>query len=122
MTLHEEVGVSKPEGFDAPWQAQLLALQAALVEAGHVSAQEWAETLSRELHAADAAEDGSDYYRRFLKALERLLVSRCQAGEGEVDHLAAAWRRAAQATPHGKPVLLENDPESANPAATRGPE
>ena len=27
------------------------------------------------------------------------------------DHLAAAWQRAAHATPHGKPILLENDPQ-----------
>ena len=25
--------------------------------------------------------------------------------------LAAAWRRAAHATPHGKPILLENAPQ-----------
>ena len=25
--------------------------------------------------------------------------------------MAAAWERAAHATPHGKPILLENDPE-----------
>ena len=106
-------GASVPEGFDAPWQAELIALQTALVEAGHVSAQEWAETLSRQLHAADAAEDGSDYYPRFLRALEQLLESRRQVGQGEIDDLAAAWRRAAQATPHGKPILLENDPEHA---------
>jgi hypothetical protein len=33
------------------------------------------------------------------------------AGASEVDNLAAAWQRAAHATPHGKPILLENDPE-----------
>ena len=29
----------------------------------------------------------------------------------DVDRLAEAWQRAAHATPHGKPILLENDPE-----------
>ena len=32
------------------------------------------------------------------------------AGKGDIDALAAAWERAAHATPHGKPILLENDP------------
>ncbi|TGV60741.1 nitrile hydratase accessory protein, partial [Mesorhizobium sp. M00.F.Ca.ET.149.01.1.1] len=26
--------------------------------------------------------------------------------------LDAAWERAAHATPHGKPILLENDPRA----------
>ena len=113
MTGRGRAGTSAPEGFDALWQAELIALQTALVEAGHLGAQEWAETLSRQLHAADAAVDGRDYYPRFLKALEQLLESRRQVGQGEIADLAAAWRRAAQATPHGKPILLENDPEHA---------
>ena len=29
----------------------------------------------------------------------------------DVDAVAAAWERAAHATPHGKPILLENDPQ-----------
>ncbi len=27
-----------------------------------------------------------------------------------IDDLTEAWHRAARATPHGKPILLENDP------------
>ena len=27
--------------------------------------------------------------------------------------VAAAWSRAAHATPHGQPILLQNDPERA---------
>ena len=111
MTRRKIAHAALPEGFDAPWQAELIALQTALVEAGHFSAREWAEALSQELHAVGAAEDGSDYYPRFLKALEKLLESKSQARVGEIEGLAAAWRRAARATPHGKPILLENDPE-----------
>lgn len=111
MTAHRATPAFRPEGFDAPWQAELIAVQTALVEAGHCTAREWAQTLSQELHAAGAADDGSDYYPRFLKALERIVESRSGTGSGEIDELAAAWRRAARATPHGRPVLLENDPE-----------
>ena len=56
--------------------------------------------------------DGSDYYEHWLVALEKLLASKGVAPTPEVDAMAAAWERAAHATPHGKPILLENDPRS----------
>lgn len=100
-----------PERFAEPWQAQLLALRVALVESGVFTAAEWADALGRTLHAPDAAEDGSDYYARFLGALEGLLAEKELTGTAEVDALAAAWRRAARATPHGQPIVLANDPD-----------
>ena len=42
-----------------------------------------------------------------------LLASKGLAAKADVDTLAAAWERAAHATPHGKPILLENDPGPA---------
>ncbi|WP_206453394.1 nitrile hydratase accessory protein [Aurantimonas marina] len=101
-----------PERFAEPWQAELLGLQVALVEAGVFTAAEWAEALGRTLHAPDAAEDGSDYYPRFLGALEGLLAEKALTGTAEVDALTAAWRRAAQATAHGQPIVLANDPQT----------
>lgn len=100
-----------PERFAEPWQAEVLGLQVALVEAGVFTAAEWAEALGRTLHAPDAAEDGSDYYPRFLGALEGLLAEKGLTGTADVDALAASWRRAARATPHGQPIILANDPE-----------
>ena len=58
----------------------------------------------------DAASDGRDYYEHWLAALEKLLSTKGVTGRSEVDALAAAWERAARATAHGKPILLENDP------------
>ncbi len=72
---------------------------------------EWAEMLSQEVKRPDVADDGSDYYQCWLTALERMLTAKGIAGTGEIDVLAAAWQRAAHATPHGKPIRLENDPE-----------
>jgi nitrile hydratase accessory protein len=83
----------------------------ALHERGLFSWGEWADALSVEVKASDAAQDGSDYYDRWLQALEKLLAVKGVAVGAEVDALAAAWERAAHATPHGKPILLENDPE-----------
>src|SRR5690606_15824600 len=96
--------------FAEPWQAQAFALTLALHERGLFSWSEWADALSAEVKSPGAAADGSDYYQRWLAALERLLASKDVAARPEVDAVAAAWERAAHATPHGQPIVLENDP------------
>ncbi len=96
--------------FAEPWQAEAFALTVALHDKGLFSWGEWAEALSAEVKKPDADTDGSDYYDRWLAALEKLLVAKGVAQTPEVDAMAAAWERAAHATPHGKPILLENDP------------
>ncbi|WP_353645916.1 nitrile hydratase accessory protein [Mesorhizobium sp. WSM2239] len=83
----------------------------ALHECGLFSWSEWADALSDEVKGPGAAQDGSDYYDCWLRALEKLLAAKDVAGRSEIDALAAAWERAAHATPHGRPILLENDPE-----------
>lgn len=83
----------------------------ALNERGLFSWSEWVDALSAEVKKPGATADGSDYYACWLIALEKLLAAKDVAGKSEVDTLAAAWHRAAHATPHGKPILLENDPE-----------
>ena len=85
----------------------------ALQERGVFSWSEWASALSRQVHRPDAAADGSDYYAHWLAALEALLAEKRIAAPQLVDEMSAAWQRAAHATPHGQPILLENDPERA---------
>lgn len=97
--------------FAEPWQAEAFALVVALHERGVFSWVEWAEALSAEVKRPGAANNGSDYYDHWLRALEALLASKNIAATADVDRLAAAWERAAHATPHGKPIMLENDPE-----------
>jgi nitrile hydratase accessory protein len=104
-----------PAEFDEPvfaelWQAEAFALTVALHGKGLFSWSEWAEALSAEVKQPGAASDGHDYYEHWLVALEKLLAAKGVAGKNDVDALAAAWERAAHATPHGKPILLENDP------------
>ena len=100
--------------FAEPWQAQAFALVVALQNRGIVSADEWARALGAEIRkslAAGGCRDGSDYYERWCEALEYLLVEKGLASHGSVEARAAAWERAAEATPHGQPILLENDPQ-----------
>lgn len=98
--------------FAEPWQAEAFAMTLALHERGLFSWNEWAQTLSAEVKKPGAAPDGSDYYDHWLRALENLLAGKGVATASEVESLAAAWERAAHATPHGKPILLQNDPNS----------
>jgi nitrile hydratase accessory protein len=104
-------GMQEPV-FAEPWQAQAFALTVTLHDKGLFSWSEWAQALSGEVKRPGAAADGHDYYERWLAALEKLLAAKGIAASPDVDALAAAWRRAAHATPHGKPILLENDPLS----------
>lgn len=98
--------------FEEPWQAEAFALVVALHQRGVFTWAEWANALSVEVNRPGAAADGHDYYEHWLAALEKLLSARGVAPMADVARLAAAWERAAHATPHGKPILLENDPQS----------
>ena len=97
--------------FAEPWQAEAFALVVALHERGLFEWSEWAQLLAEEVRRPGVAPDGSDYYDCWLRAFERVARSKGIATRAEVDALAAAWQRAAHATPHGKPILLENDPQ-----------
>lgn len=92
--------------FEAPWQAEAFAMVVALHERGLFSWNQWADALSTQVKAPG----GENYYAAWLAALENLLVSLKVTATPEVDALTEAWQRAAHATPHGQPILLENDP------------
>ena len=102
--------------FAEPWQAQAFAMTVALHQSGLFSWSEWAEALSREIKQAQAEGDpdrGDTYYDHWLKALEKLVIAKGVADEELLSALRDAWDRAADATPHGQPILLENDPKRA---------
>lgn len=99
--------------FAAPWQAQAFAMAVALHEQRLFTWAEWAQALGAEIARAgtDARRtSGSGYYECWLAALERLVADKGLASPARLDALGAAFRRAAQATPHGAPILLDNDP------------
>lgn len=108
-----DAGQAEPDSapaFCEPWAAQAFALVVALQDKGVFTAAEWAEALGAEVHGNHAADDGHDHYEHWLRALEKLLAAKAIVSPMAVDNVAAAWQRAAHATPHGKPILLENDP------------
>jgi nitrile hydratase accessory protein len=102
--------------FAAPWEAQAFALTVALHARGLFTWGEWAQALGRAIREAQAAGDpdtGATYYAHWLAALEALLAEKGVAAPEAVAARAEAWRRAAEATPHGRPIRLENDPHGA---------
>lgn len=95
--------------FAEPWEAQVFALVVSLQEAGLFTASEWADALGAAIRPEDGAPASADY-AHWLLALERLLAERGIAGSSLLDARSAAFLRAAAATPHGEPIVIENDP------------
>jgi nitrile hydratase accessory protein len=98
--------------FHEPWEAQAFAMVVALHEAKLFAWSEWTTALSRHIQAARSESDEGDdaYYRYWLAALESLVVEKGAVSRELLAARAAAWERAAEATPHGAPILLANDP------------
>jgi nitrile hydratase accessory protein len=97
--------------FPEPWAAEAFAMTVHLHAQGLFSWSEWAAALSGELHQPGRAADGSDYFDGWVTALSGLLVSRGVADAQTILALQQSWQRAAEATPHGQPIMLDNDPD-----------
>lgn len=95
--------------FSAPWEAQVFAMVVSLQESGLFTWAEWADTLGAAIRPADGPEAPADY-GRWLAALETILAARGIADAEALDARRDAFLRAAEATPHGLPIVLENDP------------
>ncbi|AGU48864.1 putative nitrile hydratase accessory protein [Variovorax paradoxus B4] len=98
--------------FNAPWEAQAFAMTLALHERGLFTWVEWAEVLAAQIAAAQAAGDpdtGNTYYRHWLGALESLVARKGASSEDELVRYRHAWDRAADRTPHGRPIELRGE-------------
>src|ERR1700726_572172 len=96
--------------FREPWEAQAFAMALALHERSLFTWPEWAATLADEIKRAQAAGDadtGDTYYLHWLNTLERLVAEKGVAGPATLTRYRDAWERAADATPHGDPIVLK---------------
>jgi nitrile hydratase accessory protein len=96
--------------FTEPWQAQAFAMTLQLHERGLFSWPEWAAVLTRQIDAAQAAGDpdrGDTYWQHWLAALESLVAAQGAGAPDELQRSAQAWARAAERTPHGRPIVLQ---------------
>lgn len=98
--------------FSAPWQAQAFALTLALHERGVFTWPQWAQALSEAIARAQAGGDpdhGDTYYAHWLDALETLVTGQGLAHPQQLHALEHAWADAAARTPHGQPIVLDDD-------------
>jgi nitrile hydratase accessory protein len=96
--------------FPTPWAARAFALAVALEARGVFTWGEWAEALGPAV-AVEAAADPGDaeaYWRAWLAALENVLAAKRVVASETLHDLQEAWRRAAEAAPHGEPIALSD--------------
>ena len=95
--------------FAEPWQAQVFAITLALHARGVFDWPEWTAALSSAIRAAQSRGDpdtGDTYYQHWLAALEQLLLDKGLVQPLVLTALRQSWRVAAEATPHGQPIVL----------------
>jgi nitrile hydratase accessory protein len=95
--------------FKAPWEAQAFAMALALHERGAFTWTEWAQALAEviaEVRSRGDPDDGSDYYRYWLTALERIVERKGIVTEALLARRRRDWEDAARRTPHGRPIEL----------------
>ena len=93
-------GLENEPVFAEPWQAQAFAMTVALHESGTFAWSEWAAMLGAEIKGE------ADYWTAWLRTLEKMMAERNVATPTELDARTEAWREAAEATPHGEPIIL----------------
>ena len=94
--------------FAEPWQAQVFAMTVKLHENGVFSWPRWSDALAAEIAAAGPGDSADNYYMHWLNALEKLLDENNLISEQERLARKQAWDRAARATPHGQPIVLDD--------------
>jgi nitrile hydratase accessory protein len=97
--------------FRAPWEAHAFAIVLSLHRAGLFTWGEWAATLAAciaEAQAGGGPDEGDTYYRHWLAALERLVAAKGGGSAAELERTRLAWARAAERTPHGRPIELRS--------------
>jgi nitrile hydratase accessory protein len=112
--LTQSFGLPKsPEGepvFSEPWMADAFAMVVGLYEKGIFDWDEWTHALSMQLNRHGRAGDGSDYFDCWVGALSDIVVDKNIVDVDEILETQGSWQRAAEATPHGQPIELSNDP------------
>ncbi len=96
--------------FREPWEAHAFAMAVTLHQRGLFTWSEWADALAAQIRRAQAGGDadlGDTYYRHWLAALETLVATKGASSAQELTRYRDAWDRAADRTPHGRPIELQ---------------
>jgi len=98
--------------FREPWEAHAFAMAIALYDRRLFTWSEWAAKLGEEIKKAQANGDpdtGETYYRHWLTTLERIVAEKGVTTPQALAQHHDAWDRAAQRTPHSKPIELKTE-------------
>lgn len=98
--------------FREPWEAHAFAMAVTLHARGLFTWPEWAAALAEEITRAQQRGDpdtGETYYQHWLTTLERLVAAKGVASAETQAQYRNAWDRAADRTPHGRPIELTPD-------------
>ncbi|MGO9056569.1 MAG: nitrile hydratase accessory protein [Candidatus Binataceae bacterium] len=76
--------------FNEPWESRIFGIAVVLCERGLYDWDEFRERLIAEISAADRRRDASNYYERFLAALERLMVEKGICLRDEIERQLSA--------------------------------
>ena len=93
--------------FAAPWEAQAFAMAVELHARGAFTWAEWSTALGREIASGNDSSATKPYYEHWLAALERLVTEKRLTSAADLATRKAAWKAAAEATPHGEPIVLD---------------
>ncbi len=99
---HTVPGLEDEPVFEEPWQAQAFAMVVALHQNGAFTWDEWAATLSAEIHGPTKR----PYYDHWLAALEKIVEQKRLTSASDLRKRKVAWHDAAARTPHGQPIRL----------------
>ncbi|HVN88905.1 MAG TPA: nitrile hydratase accessory protein [Candidatus Binataceae bacterium] len=75
--------------FNEPWESRVFGMAVGLCERGCYQWSEFQAGLIAEIAAADARQEQSTYYERFLRVLQRLIVEKSVCAAGEIEKRAA---------------------------------
>lgn len=107
-----EQALHDPEAaFEEPWQLEAFSAVVALTRKGLFTWSEWVEVFSKVIaNEPQRAEESvtEAYYRQWSTALEIVLAEHVSVSVAEVERRHDEWHAAYLGTPHGQPVVLEN--------------
>ncbi len=101
----EDAGIAPPMHngevvFEAPWQGRAFGMARAMSDAGLFAWDDFRARLIEELGKAEASRAPFDYYRSFLRALERLVTDRGLLPAAALDARLETLRRRAPGHDH----------------------
>ncbi|HEY2664083.1 MAG TPA: nitrile hydratase accessory protein [Candidatus Binataceae bacterium] len=76
--------------FNEPWESRAFGMAVGLCERGLFEWDEFRDHLITEISSADARQEESTYYERFLRALEHLMIEKRICSDEEINQLSAA--------------------------------